>query len=282
METNNCQIIPQIAQPNLYQRLTRFYAEIGTLTKSSKHPMGYCYIPSGAVFERVREMLAGCGIVFTANVVGLEIEPTNYNGKPGERVRLKMRFALINADNPDEREIFEEWPGVASDNYDMAIKKALTAATKSFLLGNFLLSEGENPGEVNPGSKPQSAAPPPTPPSPPNPVIPTTEHPRDKLVAEFKMMRDAEKDLGIKSEELTRKQVESMPNADLENAIGLCRSRLLKEIQALEAHCYDEFGIPATPKNDLWENENADLVTHARKLVNKLSAHGGKNATAIS
>lgn len=275
-----------INQQNLYQRLTRVYAEIETLAQSGKHQQGWTYVPKDAIIEQVRDVLSKNGIVLLVNV--LAHDRTEFGNK-GERVTVLMRFALVNADNPDERELIEGWPGMAVDYNDQALKKAITAAKRTFLEHQFLLSSEQEPSQTGnnketekqpqqpsqarsqPQPPPQPKTPPPAPP-PANtkPQDVKTAHPRDGLVSDLKKLRDAAISAGITLMGLTSTQVQKMGVQELEKQVADTRSKVFKQIQQLEKQRFEEFGQAATPIADLSEMENGALALYVVSLHKSL------------
>lgn len=180
--------------PNLYQRLVNAYKECENLRKTGKHAHGWGYVEEDAIVEQGRELLGKHGIALLPHVVSRERVPFEAGAKTFERVNISMRFVLFNADNPEEREVFEAWPGVGTDmtdNGDAGLKKAITCAKRTFIEQLFNMSaepknENENEtgnnrerdrdrGRQNSTPKPQASQPKPASPPPPEPPPPVDQ-----------------------------------------------------------------------------------------------------------
>jgi len=139
-------IVPEATKPkprNLYQKLAAIYTEMEAIKKGGRNKeQGYAFIEQGAVVAEIRSMLGSHGVALTSEVQSHTVEPfTTAKGTQGDKATVVMRFTLINADDPSERIICENWPGLAMDYSDKAINKAMTAAMKTFLMKEFMVSE---------------------------------------------------------------------------------------------------------------------------------------------
>ncbi|MBX7220361.1 MAG: ERF family protein [Blastocatellia bacterium] len=277
--------------PNIHQRIARVYAGIGSIPATAKNTQyNYTYIPQSAILAKVRELLAENGIVLETHFLGAETEPVTGGKNGGERVKVRLRFALVNSEDQDDRIVFEDWPGSDTDFSGKGLGKGIANARRTFLISQFLVSddEPEHPqadngnGNANrerdtrTASQPPRNAPPTSEPPPEPPNDQTTVHPRDEVLQEFKALREAERTCGLTPKELTTKQVAALAIEPLRKEVGESRGRLLKRIQELERERYDESGVPATPKNELWEMENRELARHAVETWKELQENRGK------
>lgn len=111
---------------------------------------GVHQLPRGGSYEYVLadDVLGMCQNVF--NEVGIDFQPeivdadiTWYDSKSGNQMihaRVKASFIFWYGDESQ----MSMWVGEASDTSDKAIAKAMTSATKYFLIKKFLIPSGEN------------------------------------------------------------------------------------------------------------------------------------------
>jgi hypothetical protein len=135
----------QDSKANVYQRLVAIYDALEPIAKTGKNNEqgGYAFVEQSHVAAEIRKLLAKYGVVLVSEVLEVETREitSTKNNTRGERALVKMRFSFVNADAPEDKIVFEGWPGLSYDFSDKAVNKALTAAQKTFLIKQFLVSD---------------------------------------------------------------------------------------------------------------------------------------------
>jgi hypothetical protein len=152
--------------PNLYQRILAAQGEIGWVKKDGKNTaQGYNYATESGLVASIKQVLTKHGIAACCSCVG---EPYQWQITRKDKgdiniVRVHLKCALVNVDNPSEREE-SEWWGDGMDTGDKGIYKAITGAEKYFLMKTFLIPTGDDPTPQNANpenDEPEEDAPPP-------------------------------------------------------------------------------------------------------------------------
>lgn len=155
---------PEPSALNLHQRKARVILDTGRIFKAGKATQGggYKYVRHDDVMEEVRESMARHGLLLSIrpdmeHSIRAEFAKTS-NGVMQYRWLIWVSFRLTNADEPTETETVT-YPGEGIDTGDKAIGKALSYATKNYLLKTFLLPSGdEADNEHGPQPEPQRQA----------------------------------------------------------------------------------------------------------------------------
>jgi hypothetical protein len=131
---------------NLFQRLSAISKSIGTIPKEGHNSFSnYDYVRAADVVNKVREACTENGVFIlpSCEEVSRETYQTDKQ-KTAEIVHLKMKFTLVNVDNPEEKEVVV-LPGYASDTGDKAIWKGYTGIYKYFLTQTFQIGTEDDP-----------------------------------------------------------------------------------------------------------------------------------------
>ena len=127
---------------SLGAKLARIGKEIGKVDKTGKNQQQrYDYIEYGVVAGRIRELFDEYRVIIIPSVVEYSQDNvTTRSGGSGYHYTLKMRFQIINGDDPQDT-ISADWMGESADYGDKGINKAETSGTKYFLMRLFNVSE---------------------------------------------------------------------------------------------------------------------------------------------
>lgn len=152
--------LPQTEPPapvrlTLRQRITKIMGEIGAIPKTGTMvgQGGYKFIEYGMVAAKLQEGFAKYGIVFETYVNDVKTEPL----AKGYHYLVGMSFSLVADDDPHDQIMCPSWYGEATDYSDKGLNKALTAATKTFLMKTFMVSD-EDPDAAKPETEPKREA----------------------------------------------------------------------------------------------------------------------------
>jgi hypothetical protein len=142
-----------IAELNLYQKLSAITGEIGSIAKGgTNNEQKYSFIEYAAVAGALRTLFSKYHVMVIPNMGKREaVEFTSSYGKRGVNVTIEFVFTFVNSDKPDDRmEI--HWVGEAADYGDKGTNKAATAALKYCLMRTFNVSEkgDEDPDAASP------------------------------------------------------------------------------------------------------------------------------------
>ena len=127
---------------SLGAKLARIGKEIGRVDKTGKNQQQrYDYIEYGVVAGRIRELFDEYRVIIIPSVVEYSQDTiTTRNGGSGYHYTIKMRFQIINGDDPEDT-FSADWMGESADYGDKGINKAETSGTKYFLMRLFNVSE---------------------------------------------------------------------------------------------------------------------------------------------
>lgn len=156
----------------LAARICAIMSECKTIEKRGKnHSQGYTYVREADVADHVRDLLGKHGVACLPSVEHIdEREYKSAKGYAMRFVRVRVRYALINADNPEERYEIVHF-GDSSDSGDKALYKAITGAHKYMMMRLFFIGADDDPEN----DRGQPAAPPP--PAPQPRVVPANKMP---------------------------------------------------------------------------------------------------------
>lgn len=150
---------------HLEDRLARVTAHVSRIPKRGfNKEQKYQFVAHSDVLDAIRPALAAEGVQFRSEIIGGTCEPElKIDGSPRTTgggmiwrmwiVNVRFTFSCRLADTRCEQTT--EWRGYAQDYSDKGESKALTAAIKTFLIQQFLVSTGDDPDE--PTTDPQPA-----------------------------------------------------------------------------------------------------------------------------
>lgn len=126
----------------LAAKLAAIGARVGKVQKGGYNKeQKYNYIEYAEVASRVRELLDEYRVAIVPNVTKLERDVvTSRNGGSGNHYLVYMEFEIVDGDAP-EATIMVPWVGESTDWGDKGVNKAITSATKYFLMRLFNVSE---------------------------------------------------------------------------------------------------------------------------------------------
>lgn len=127
----------------LLQRLNAVERDLPAIAKNGNNKdQNYKYIEAAAVVSTLRELFGQYGVFLKSELVKVDFSDfTSKSGARGERTVAWFKFTFCNCSDKEDSISFEPWPGVAMDYSDKALGKAMTAAQKTFLMKQFLVSD---------------------------------------------------------------------------------------------------------------------------------------------
>jgi hypothetical protein len=139
---------------SLVSRLAEVMAEIGNVPKRGVNAhFNYKFATEVDVVGALQKKLAARGIMLFPSVVAVR--------RDGKLTAIDMTFTFVDGQT-DER-ITSAWAGYGEDNSDKAIWKAITGATKYFILKTFLVPTGDDPEATDAQGRRADKAPKPEP-----------------------------------------------------------------------------------------------------------------------
>ena len=131
------QILAPATQPlALAKKILKIMGELHRLPKNGYNNYhNYPYVMEADVTEALRALMVQYEVVLLPRVEGFE--------QQGELTTVWLHFTLLDIDSGET--VTARWPGQGSDKGDKGISKAITAATKYYLLKTFMLSAGDDP-----------------------------------------------------------------------------------------------------------------------------------------
>jgi hypothetical protein len=141
----------------LVSKLVEVFGGIGQVKKGHRNPhFGYDYISEGQVNAIIGPRLAERNILFTTSVLTMN---AHYgDGKAGVFVEVTTEHGFTDADSGET--LVGKSAGVGWDSGDKGVYKAITGATKYFLMKTFMITdEADDPeaGDQAPAPKPKGA-----------------------------------------------------------------------------------------------------------------------------
>lgn len=153
--------VERLITRNLYQKLTAIAGEIGTLeARGHNVSQNFDFISWDAVSAGVQRTTAKYGVLLSTSILAIEYQEVQaQGGSRGFRALADLRLTFIDADNPPAELVTIEpenrslivmpgllsavWKGEGIDYGDKVTQKAVTSATKYFLMKHFLIAEPE-------------------------------------------------------------------------------------------------------------------------------------------
>ena len=129
---------------NLTTKLIRVMSNIKRVAKNGTNSFhGYDYVTEGDILEAVRENLIKEGVFIFSSVVA--------SHKEGDLTSVQVKNTFVDSETGESMEVMSL--GQGQDKGDKGSNKALTAASKYFLMKNFLISTGEDPEATDEAGK---------------------------------------------------------------------------------------------------------------------------------
>jgi hypothetical protein len=126
---------------NLWQKLLEVKKGVPYIKKDKKNEFFNYTYPSGTqVLTKINALLNEYGIITKMEVIDCRIDDKVEKTKNGDKhsvlYNLKMKCTFINADNQEEREVYE-WHGSGANGIEKGYGSALTYAERYFYLKAF-------------------------------------------------------------------------------------------------------------------------------------------------
>lgn len=156
METNNIE--------SLTAKIAHISAKVGKIEKSGTsggYGESFNYIEYGVVAGKLRDLLDEYKVIIYPEIKSYECqEITSQKGKAGYHYILSMHFTISNGEKLDDK-MECDWLGEATDYGDKGVNKAITAATKYFIMRLLQVSEkgDEDPDSTTPEPHKESKEP---------------------------------------------------------------------------------------------------------------------------
>ena len=133
------------ATTTLYAKLAEVTAEVGYVAKDGHNDFqNYDYTSAEAVLAALRGPLSARKVVLMPSVTALsEREYTTTKGKASVITTVHVSFTFVDGESGERHEC--SWAGQGDDPGDKGLGKAYTSAVKTFLRGQFLIPQGNDP-----------------------------------------------------------------------------------------------------------------------------------------
>jgi len=144
---SNDTTLPVSTPKHLALKVIQIMGALQRLPKNGFNELSqYHYVQEADVTDQLRGLMTQAHLVLFSQVESVSRE--------NDLTTTWMTFTLIDADSGETH--VARWPGQGHDRSDKGIAKAITAATKYFLLKTFMLSAGDDP-EQDRGTLPDPA-----------------------------------------------------------------------------------------------------------------------------
>ena len=140
---------------SLATKIAHIAAKVGKIAKSgtnSGYGESYNFIEYGVVAGKLRDLLDEYKVIIYPEIRSYDCkEVTSVKGKAGYHYLFNMHFTIMNGEKQDDK-MECDWLGEATDYGDKGVNKAITAATKYFIMRLLQVSEkgDEDPDSVTP------------------------------------------------------------------------------------------------------------------------------------
>jgi hypothetical protein len=135
--------VAEVSELTLLRRLLAVEQDLPVIAKSGYNTeQKYHFIEGSAIAATMQDLFARHGVYLKTELTQVNFsEFQSKSGARGEKATVYFVFTFINCFDKDDYMKFEPWPGVAMDYSDKALGKAMTAAQKTFLMKQFLISD---------------------------------------------------------------------------------------------------------------------------------------------
>ena len=131
----------------IFQKINRITAELESIVKDGKNPMGYKYLSHAQVLSSLRPLLVKHGVVVYP-VMGLPQITDTIDKKTGnvsgKMTSFQAQYKFVNIDNHEDYFVAATI-GQGADNGDKGAYKAATGAMKYVLFQTFLVESEDDP-----------------------------------------------------------------------------------------------------------------------------------------
>lgn len=128
--------IGSVTPPSLHRKLAEVAATIGHIPKRGRNEyLKYDYAMEADIVDAVRGGLAERHVMLLPQILDVQRE--------GTLTTLIMRYTFVDGDSGETFSC--QWAGTGDDKGDKGAYKAITGATKYFLLKTFLMPTGDDP-----------------------------------------------------------------------------------------------------------------------------------------
>lgn len=139
----------------LTTKIAHMSAKVGRIAKSGKNSgfgESYNFIEYSVVAGKLRDLFDEYKVIIYPAIESFDCqEVTSSKGKAGYHYLLSMKFTVVNGENQEDK-MECSWVGESTDYGDKGVNKAITAATKYFIMRLLQVSEkgDEDPDSVTP------------------------------------------------------------------------------------------------------------------------------------
>lgn len=138
---------------SLTAKIAHISAKVGKIAKSGTsggYGESFNYIEYGVVAGKLRDLLDEYKVIIYPEIKSYDCqEITSAKGKAGYHYLLSMHYTISNGENLEDK-MECDWLGEATDYGDKGVNKAITAATKYFIMRLLQVSEK---GDEDPDSE---------------------------------------------------------------------------------------------------------------------------------
>jgi len=130
---------------NLAQKLVKVIADLGGKVNKSGYNshQNYHYITEADLLDAIRPSLAKYNISIFSSAEEVDVREIPTKNGVTYITTVKMKYTLVDGESGDSFDVYS-W-GTGADTQDKGYYKAVTGASKYFLLKNFLLSGDDDP-----------------------------------------------------------------------------------------------------------------------------------------
>jgi len=129
-------------EKNIYQKLVSVRSQIMYLQKDSQGH-NYKYVSSTALIDTIKPLLDAEGLWFDIEVVDYEFgKTTTKNGGIKDTVTMKLKYTIVNVDNPEEK-IEKFWVAYGVNDLEKCLGSALTYSKRYLIMTIFFVPNDE-------------------------------------------------------------------------------------------------------------------------------------------
>lgn len=135
----------EITMQLLYKKIFEVQHSVGVVAKKGRNEFHkYDYATEADVLAVLRPALKKAGLAITSSVTARETKPvTDAKGAPAYFTIVDVSYTIFDVENGEHTTVLATGTGI--DSGDKGLYKALTGASKYFLLKTFLLPTGDDP-----------------------------------------------------------------------------------------------------------------------------------------
>ena len=128
---------------SLFQKLHKIMTEVGYLKKDKRNDFQkYNYLSEEQVKTKLHELFVKHGIIFTVNVIDMDVQRVVSGGKDKATTGISVEYAFTDTDTAYTLD--GTFTGYGEDAGDKGLYKAITGAIKYILTTTFLIPTGDD------------------------------------------------------------------------------------------------------------------------------------------